>query len=265
MKSQPDLVFIQDDFGTSAVYEAARAGWDDLVGILSQAGATPSPKDKDEKVPVYYAAENGNTKIISLLSKEKSISGSIPERSGSCDPPSRTERVFVGGDKGDPLALQEAFCDAAEARKRNVIREILKGDANLANSRKHGKSAMVSAIHGGHEKIRRMLLDAKACFSYPDQPDSSPSDQIPLRQAIKCSNNNIVAILLDSGANVGTRDDLSRTPFLRHSTAMVLTEQTYCYDRGEASLLVTTWEIPFCMKPPAGALFSALRSSLIKA
>ena len=82
MKSQPDLVFSQDDFGTSAVYEAARAGWDDLVGILPQAGATPSPKDKGEKAPVHYAPQNGNTDIISLLPKEKSVNGSFQSGRG---------------------------------------------------------------------------------------------------------------------------------------------------------------------------------------
>ncbi|KAF6228937.1 hypothetical protein HO133_007049 [Letharia lupina] len=57
MKSQPELVFSQDDFRTSAVHEAARAGWDGLVDVLLQAGAPPSPKDKDEKAPVHSAPQ----------------------------------------------------------------------------------------------------------------------------------------------------------------------------------------------------------------
>lgn len=226
MKSQPELVFSHDDFEHEQCMKLHALGGMILLAYCYRPGLHLLQKTKTRR---HRYTTLHNTNIISLLSKENSVNGSLPERSGSCDPPSGTERVFVGGDKGDPLALQEAFCDATEAGKLDDIREFPKGDANLANSRKHGESAMVSAIHGGHEKIRRMLLDAKACSSYPDQPDSSPSDQIPLRQAIRCSNNNMVAILLNSGANVETRDDLSRT---------ALFETLDCHDLNGADLLI---------------------------
>lgn len=70
---------------------------------------------------------------------------------------------------------------------------------------------MILTIHGGHEKILAMLLDANVSLSCAD---FSPSDKIPLHQAIRCSNKTMTSILQDCGANVQTRDELSRTaPF----------------------------------------------------
>lgn len=209
IESHPGMVSDQDDFGTSALHAAAEAGWDDLVDMLLKAGAPPSPKNKEEKPPVYYAAQNGNTNIISLISEEETRNEVLAELSGSTDLSSgRNGLLPTVKELGDPLALEEAFCDAAEAGKLDVIVRLLKKNATLADSKKRGKSAIIFAIHGGHEKILELLLDADASLSCPD---FSPSDQIPLHQAIRCSNENMVTILLDHGADVETRDELSRT------------------------------------------------------
>ena len=218
MESHPGMVSDQDDFGTSALHAAAEAGWDELVDMLLKAGAPPSPKDKKQKAPVYYAALNGNIKIISLISTELL---------GSVDPPSgRNGTVPMSKDLGDLLALEEAFCDAAEAGKLDVIVKLLEYHVDLANSKKRGKSAMMFAIHGEHEKILDVLLNAEASLSCPD---FSPSDQIPLHQAIRCSNENIVTMLLDHGADVQIRDELSRT---------ALFETLDCHDLDVAVLLL---------------------------
>lgn len=226
IEGHPDTISNQDDFGRSAMHEAAQAGWDDLVDMLLQARAQPSPKDQNEKAPVYYAALNGNTKIITLLLKEEIGEKLFPERSGSCTSPSRSSQIVsTRRDQGDPSALQEAFCDAVEAGKLGVIQELLTYDVNLANSKKQGQSAIMLAIHRGHDKILQKLLSAGACVSCPDL---SPSDQIPLHQAIRDCDNDMVAILLNYGANVETRDEYSRT---------ALFETLNCDDTNGAILL----------------------------
>ena len=230
--SHPDLVFHQDDFDTSALHEAAQGGWADIVDILLKAGAPPCPMNKEKKPPVYYAARNGNTKIISLISKEEPVDKVLRERSESSVPPSeriqrsdRTESVPIRRDQGDPLSLEKAFCDAAEAGKWDVIRNLLEEGVN-PDSKKDGKSAMIYAIHGGHEGILKLLLDTDACVSCPDL---TPSDLIPLHQAIRCSNDNMATILLDYGANIETHDDLGRT---------ALFETLKCHDIDGAVLLL---------------------------
>lgn len=208
IETHPGMVSDQDEFGTSALHEAAQAGWEDLADILLKAGAPPSLKDKKEKTPVYYAALNGNTEVVSLIS-EAIQNEILPEQSGSADCSSgRKGTVPVSKALGDPSALEEAFCDTVEAGKLDVIVRLLEYHVNLADSKKRGKSALMFAIHGEHEKILEVLLDAGANLSCPD---FSPSDQIPLHQAIRCSNENMVTILLDRGADVDTRDELHRT------------------------------------------------------
>ena len=226
LKTCPAMVSYQDDFGMSALHEAAQAGWYDLVDMLLKAGAQPSPRNKEEKAPVYYAAKNGYTGIIQLISKEESGNEVLSEHSRSSDLTSgRNETVPMRKDQGDPLALEEAFCDAAEAGRLDVIRLLLEYDIGLADSKKHEKTAMIFAIHGGHEKILEMLLDANACHS---SEDYTPSDQIPLHLAVRYSNENMVSILLERGADVETCDELGRT---------ALFETLDCHDLHTATLL----------------------------
>lgn len=217
------MISRQDDFGTSALHEAAQAGWDDLADMLLNAGAPPSPKNKEGKAPVYYAAHNGNTKIISMISKEEIRHGFLPELSASFDSSSgRNGIVPTGKDLGHREALEEAFCDATEAGKLDVIVKLLKENVSLADSKKRGKSAMI-AIQGGHENIFEKLLDAGANLSCP------LSDRIPLHQAIRCSEDNMATMLLDRDANVEIRDELSRT---------ALFETLDCHDLDGAHLLL---------------------------
>ena len=82
------MVFDRDESGTSALHEAARAGWNELVDMLLKAGAPQSPMNKEEKIPVYHAAQNSNTKIKLLISKNESEDKSLPEWSGPSNLPS---------------------------------------------------------------------------------------------------------------------------------------------------------------------------------
>lgn len=72
MEMNPEMVSDQDKLGMSALHEAAQAGWDDLVDILLKAGAPSSPMNNEKKTPLYYAAQNGNIEMTSLISKKES-------------------------------------------------------------------------------------------------------------------------------------------------------------------------------------------------
>lgn len=208
MENHPNSVSDQDELGTSTLHEAAQAGWEDLADTLLKAGAPPLLKDKKEKTPLYYAALNGNTDIVSLIS-EAIQNEILSEQSSSADLSSgRNGTVPMSKDLGDPSSLEEAFCDAAEAGKLDVIVSLLKYRVNLADSKKRGESALMLAIHGEHEKILEVLLAAGASFSCPE---FSPSKHIPLHHAVRCSNEDMISILLDRGANVVTRDEFRRT------------------------------------------------------
>ena len=210
----PDQITYQDDFGTSALHEAAQGGWADIIDMLLKAGAASSLMNEEEKPPLYYAAQNGNTEIISMISEAKHTNDIHPQRSDPPIPPSeqmqrsgRIETAPLNQDQGTPLALKEAFCEAAGAGRLDVIERLLRKYAK-PNLEKDGKPALIYAIQGEHESILHLLLDAGARISVGDHRQSGI---IPLHQAIKSSNNNIAQILLNHDADIETRDHLGRT------------------------------------------------------
>lgn len=106
---------------------------------------------------------------------------------------------------------------------------------------------------GGHEKILGVLLEDKACISCPD---FSPSGQIPLHQAIRCSNDNMVFMLLDNGADVETRDEVSRT---------ALSETLECHDLDGAVLLLSQGiNISSCDRERDTVLHEAARGGAVE-
>ena len=183
LRMNPNVVSISDGDGRTALHEAAQAGWEDIVSMLIDAGADPSLMDDEWKTPFVYAAECGHAKVRSIL-----------------------ERDYVRGDRRQQT-LEEALCDAAEAGKTRVVKELLDLDVS-PDAEKSSISAMTAALLKGHKQIIRLLLKKRASVSYHD---GLPSDSIPLHQAIKNSHVEIAALLLDFGANIQTRDRLNRT------------------------------------------------------
>jgi ankyrin repeat protein len=166
--SLPDQVTYQDDFGTSAWHEAAQGGWADIIDMLLKAGALSSLMNEEERPPLYYAAQNGNTEIISMISEAKHTNEIHPQRSDPPIPPSeqiqrsgRIETAPFNQDHGSSLALEEAFCETAGAGRLDVTERLLREYAN-PNMEKDGKPAIIYAIQGEHELILHLLLDAGA-------------------------------------------------------------------------------------------------------
>lgn len=176
--TKSSMISYQDSYGKTALHEAAQAGWNDIVEILIEAGADPSLVDDEGKTPFSHAAESGHGKIIEIL------------RSGH-----------------DQQALEEAFCDAAEAGKTSVVKELLDLGVN-PNARKFGSSAITVASRRGHKSVVRLLLHSRAS---PSSLDGWPSNSIPLHQAIRNGNVDTAALLLDFGADIDARDESGRT------------------------------------------------------
>ena len=183
LRMNPKEVSNADGDGRTGLHEAAQAGWEDIVSMLIDAGADPSLMDDECKTPFVYAAECGHANVISIL-----------------------ERHYVRGDRRQQ-ALEEALCDAAEAGKKQVVKELLDLDVS-PDAEKSSTSAMTAALLKGHKQIIRLLLKKGARVSYHD---GLPSDSIPLHQAIRNGHVEIAALLLDFGANIQTRDRLDRT------------------------------------------------------
>jgi len=188
-----------DCHGTSALHEAAGAGWEDTVNILLEAGAQPFLVDDENNIPLFYAATNGHFGIVSILKNQR---GNAP-----MTPTQARDFVRTGYSQSVSSALEQAFYNAADAGKIDVVNRLLQ-DGVSPDSKRNGKSALLMAVNGGHEGVIQLILEKSADLSCPDR---LPSNNIPLHQAIACSHVNIATMLLEYGANIETRDDHQRT------------------------------------------------------
>lgn len=222
-RTRPEMISYQDSYGKTALHEAAQAGWDDIVEFLINAGADPSLVDDEEKTPISYAAESGHGKIIEIL------------RSGH-----------------DQQALEEAFCDAAEAGKTSVVKELLDLGVN-PNARKFGSSAITVASRRGHKSVVRLLLDRRVS---PSSLDRWPSDSIPLHQAIRNGNVDTAALLLDFGADIDARDESGRTALFETLNIPDI--------RGAALLLKNGIDISCCDLKGDNVLHEAARKGAVE-
>lgn len=142
-----------------------------------------------------------------ILGQAKSIS-ILEERPSGL----QTQQVTYSGIQStrscpDQKKLEETLYDAAEAGKPGVNEELLKLDVS-PHAKDNGISALTVATSRVHEPIVRFLLSASD--SLPNLK-GSPNDSVPLHQAIRNGHVNIAALLLDSGANIQTRDNCGRT------------------------------------------------------
>ena len=176
---KPATSFEPDSFGTSAIHEAAQAGWDDIVVILIKAGADPFSMDRNGKTPLDYAARNGCDKVVSVLRGWMIVRDTYYE-------------------------LSLAFFEAIEAGETHVVVRLLE---HLGHSTIKERSTILISIRAGQLNILELILNQGADLSCPNL---SPSDRIPLHQAIKHGRADMAELLLDRGADIQTLDDKKR-------------------------------------------------------
>ena len=201
LPSKPATSFERDSVGTSAIHEAAQAGWDDIVEILIEAGANPLSKDRNGKSPLYYAARNGCEEVISVL-------------------------LGVNKMEGNDYELALAFFEAIEAGRTNVVVCLL-GIVECKTVTK--TSTTLISIRAGHLNIVETILGGGATFS---SPDYSPSDQIPLHLAVRHGRADMAKLLLDHGADIQTRDDKGRNAIFETLKAPNTDGLSLLIDRG---------------------------------
>ena len=179
LAQKPASSFEPDSLGTSAIHEAAQAGWDDIVVSLIKAGADPFSMDRNGKSPLDYAARNGCDKVVSVLRGWTIVRDTYYE-------------------------LSLAFFEAIEAGETHVVVRLLE---HLGHNTIKERSTILISIRAGHLNILELILDQGADLSCPNL---SPSDRIPLHQAIKHGRADMAKLLLDRGADIQTLDDKKR-------------------------------------------------------
>ena len=201
LAQKPATSFEPDSFGTSAIHEAARAGWDDIVVILINAGADPFSTDRNGKSPLDYATQNGCDKAVSVLRGWTIVRDTYYELS---------------------LALFEAI----GAGETDVVVRLLE---HLDHNTIKDRSAVLISTCAGHLNILELILNQGADLSCPNL---SPSDRIPLHQAIKHGRADMPKLLLDRGADIQTLDDKKRNALFETLKARNTKGISLLLDRG---------------------------------
>ena len=230
---KPDTSLQPDSFGTSAIHEAAQAGWDDIVEILIAAGFDPYPTDRNGKSPLYYVARNGCDKVISVFHRSVKMRDTYYE-----------------------IAL--AFFEAVEAGNARVVESLL--EYMKRDTMKERPTTLIS-IRAGHLNILEAILARWGPLSCPG---FLPSDQIPLHQAIK-----VAALTWQSCHSTVAPTSTSRTTrnamqYLKRSKHPTRTDCLYYLTVASALIAVIARAIRCCIKRPWSALLNMLGYSLTR-
>lgn len=216
-----------------------------LFIILLEAGANPSPPNDQEDSALSYAFGGDHARITHIL-HEYPEAANILYAEGVSSPLRQAAKrghksvVSMLRTRTGPLELKEVLCDAIEAGESGVVEMLLQGTDRVSpNAEKNGVPIMIMAIRGGNRAILRLLLQAGGS---PSCKDFSPSDCIPLHQAIRNGRADMVADLLHHGADIEACDSLGRT---------VLFESLDAPDT-RGSLLLLTNGIDISSRDPMG-------------
>ncbi len=213
-------VNVTDDCGRTALIEASRRGYDEIVYALLAAGAdvnaqTGAGFTLDYRVkhmcPLGYtalseAAQRGHQKTVHLLLKAGADVGSNSKALRNAAGSGHQVIVRMLLDAGHEIDVKDALGGTALSVSAmmghaDIVRILLDAGADVG-----GQSEALSkaALHG-HKEIVRMLLEA----DHDIEARYSLIGYSPLEAAARAGHNEIVRMLLVAGADINAQGKLS--------------------------------------------------------
>lgn len=171
-----------DDNGITPLEIAAREGFDELVTLLVDAGATLDCVDSAGFTPLAHAVYHGHLISVKILIGQ----GVTIDKKTSW---------------GTPL------CIACEEGYPDIVRLLLAHGAAVDGTTEVGLSPLINAAEFGHEDIANLLIDAGANLEFKDA-----KGRTPLASAAYEGNDRTTKLLLEKGANIDTEDEDGMTP-----------------------------------------------------
>jgi ankyrin repeat protein len=171
--------------GETALEAASRSGHAKIVSMLLDAGA-------DHGYALYYSSVQGYEDVVCILI------GAGANVNIQCDGKTALEAASRSGHAKIVSMLLDAGADHGYALYHSSVRGyedvvcILIGAGADVNKKCYGETALESALHSGHTKVVKMLLDAGAYDDYT------------LHEASSKGYEDFVRILIRAGANVNT-------------------------------------------------------------
>lgn len=167
----------------------ALRGNKESCAVLLELGADPMETDHEGWNAMHYAAEEGKTEVVRLLSTNKSI---IDSRGGMDD--------------------ETPFMLAAKYNRKESCEILLKADANVQLKNKKGKTQLMLCAEWGRLEICEALLKAGADSAAIDSEGLNA-----LHQAAGKGKIEIVKLFLDKKELINAKDKVGKTPLLTAS------------------------------------------------
>ena len=201
----------RDEYGRTALREAASGGHDEVVKRLLDAGADVEARDKYGWTALRGAASGGHDDVVKRLldagadveARDK-YGGTALREAASRGHDEVVKRLLDAG--ADVEARDDdggtALCEAAWGGHDEVVKRLLDAGADVEARGEYGWTALGEAASRGHDEVVKRLLDAGA-----DVEARGDYGGTALREAASGGHDDVVKRLLDAGADVEARDD----------------------------------------------------------
>ncbi|XP_020291567.1 uncharacterized protein LOC109858571 [Pseudomyrmex gracilis] len=200
-----------DESGVTPLCLAVKKGHVDVVKMLIDRGANVNTKTRDGTTPLHYAIKYKNRKIAELLLNHRA-NVNASDKSGVTPMCLAVERRYVDGikmfmDRGvnvETLFGTYSLHDAIVNKEIEIAELLLNRGANVNASNRYGVTPLCLAVKGGHVDVVKMLMDRGANVF------AKTLDGSTLLHYAK--NMKIAELLLNHGANVNASNKYGFTP-----------------------------------------------------
>jgi serine/threonine-protein phosphatase 6 regulatory ankyrin repeat subunit A/serine/threonine-protein phosphatase 6 regulatory ankyrin repeat subunit B len=159
-----------------------------IVMLLIRSGANVNAKDKQGRTALMEAARNGCETIVPLL-------------------------INNGADVKNSTALIDAVESYGndEDKKERIVMLLIRSRANVNAKDEQGRTALLEAARNGYEKMVQLLIDNGTDVN---------AATMAIRAAVKIGNERIVKLLIDAGADINTYNTSTRNKLLYKALIM---------------------------------------------
>ena len=234
LRDSPGTVLDSDSNGTTALHEAAMAGWEDPVHLLLKAGARPTAVNEQAKSPLNYAVEAGYVHITSVLQEHARNEGSLypPQMLSLIRQAAgfgHKSIVAILAPESNSAELEKSLCNAIEAGHTSVFEYLMNEVGVSPNAAKDDISAILLAVKADNQTALHLLCKAGSSVACKD---GTSSDRITLHQAIRHGRLGVAHVLMLFEANLETRDDRGRTVLFEALNAPDISAAEFLLSKG---------------------------------
>nr|XP_017241853.1 PREDICTED: ankyrin repeat domain-containing protein 65-like isoform X2 [Daucus carota subsp. sativus] len=188
----------KDAEGRTALYLAAKEGFEGCVTVLARAGANVDARTHDGRTALYKAFTNGDRRMMELLLQM----GADPTSDHRGRSPLQLKEVVELLERG------EAVLNASRSGHVKLVEQLLETDAKINYCDQYGLSPLHAAAIKGHKDVAMLLVEYGSELINSRDADG----HTPLHLAVQSGDQAMVEVLLNRGAEVNALTNKGATP-----------------------------------------------------